>query len=592
MKLNNLFLTIVFVISVAVLFFVAGISFKHVSQLNKSQKLEAHTYEVKLELEKFFSAMKSAETNNRGYVITKDSTFLQSVENSKKELFQNIKAIKNLTKDNPKQLEHIIQIEKITKERLYILQKLVQISTEKSTQDPEFQRYFIEGRNKMDSINLQIADMTRHETELLEERKLMTKKDMMITPIIIYIILLLALLMISLAFIKIYRNLNKIKSINKELMLKNHSSQMTESIANYGTWQWHISDNTYVFSDNLYRIFGFEPTESKIDLEDFMIVVHPDDRDLVIEKVQEMQEKKHFTPFRHRIIRANDGEIRYILINNKLVTDGYNKEYLLVTTTDITDHIKAKQLLENRNRELEASNKELSAFNYIASHDLQEPLRKIETFISRLLDKDYQNISDSGKQYIERIKYSAGRMRLLINDLLQFSRTNRTDQAIEHKDLNELFDLAIQELFQRIDDTGATIHLNSTLPTLQVVPFQIQQVFINLIGNSIKYSKQDVPPVVNIDVEKVDHSSDVRVPDNKEKYYKITFRDNGIGFKQEYAERIFGLFNRLHNKDEYIGTGIGLSICKKIVENHHGFIFAEGKPDIGSEFTVYLPDKA
>ncbi|MBP7173339.1 MAG: CHASE3 domain-containing protein [Cloacibacterium sp.] len=592
MKLNNLFLTIVFVISVAVLFFVAGISFKHVSQLNKSQKLEAHTYEVKLELEKFFSAMKSAETNNRGYVITKDSTFLQSVENSKKELFQNIKAIKNLTKDNPKQLEHIIQIEKITKERLYILQKLVQISTEKSTQDPEFQRYFIEGRNKMDSINLQIADMTRHETELLEERKLMTKKDMMITPIIIYIILLWALLMISLAFIKIYRNLNKIKSINKELMLKNHSSQMTESIANYGTWQWHISDNTYVFSDNLYRIFGFEPTESKIDLEDFMIVVHPDDRDLVIEKVQEMQEKKHFTPFRHRIIRANDGEIRYILINNKLVTDGYNKEYLLVTTTDITDHIKAKQLLENRNRELEASNKELSAFNYIASHDLQEPLRKIETFISRLLDKDYQNISDSGKQYIERIKYSAGRMRLLINDLLQFSRTNRTDQAIEHKDLNELFDLAIQELSQRIDDTGATIHLNSTLPTLQVVPFQIQQVFINLIGNSIKYSKQDVPPVVNIDVEKVDHSSDVRVPDNKEKYYKITFRDNGIGFKQEYAERIFGLFNRLHNKDEYIGTGIGLSICKKIVENHHGFIFAEGKPDIGSEFTVYLPDKA
>lgn len=168
---------------------------------------------------------------------------------------------------------------------------MVQISTEKSTQDPEFQRYFIEGRNKMDSINLQIADMTRHETELLEERKLMTKKDMMITPIIIYIILLLALLMISLAFIKIYRNLNKIKSINKELMLKNHSSQMTESIANYGTWQWHISDNTYVFSDNLYRIFGFEPTESKIDLEDFMIVVHPDDRDLVIEKVQEMQEK-------------------------------------------------------------------------------------------------------------------------------------------------------------------------------------------------------------------------------------------------------------------------------------------------------------
>ncbi len=590
MKLNNLFLTIVFVISVAVLFFVAGISFKHVSQLNKSQKLETHTYEVKLKLEQFFSNMKSAETNNRGFVITKDSTFLKEVEVSKKEIFKNINDIKKLTKDNPKQLEHIIKIEKLAEERLYILKELAQLSTEKSTKDPEFQQYFIEGRDKMDRVSQHIIDMTRHETELLQERKIMTQKDMMATPIIIYIILLLALFMISLAFIKIYQNLSKIKSINKELMLKNHSSQMTESIANYGTWQWHISDNTYVFSDNLYRIFGFSPDNYMFNLDSFMPSIHPDDRELVIEKVKEMQEKKHFTPFRHRIIRANDGELRYISINNKLVKDGANQEYLLVTTTDITDHIKAKQLLENRNRELEISNKELSAFNYIASHDLQEPLRKIETFLSRLMDKDYQNLSDSGKQYIDRINHSAGRMRLLINDLLQFSRTNRVDQTIEQADLNELFESAKQELSQRIDETNAVVNLNSSLPTLKVVPFQIQQLFINLIGNSIKYSKENVSPVINIDVEKVDHHSDARMPDNKEKYQKITFRDNGIGFEQEYAERIFGLFNRLHNKNEYAGTGIGLSICKKIVENHQGFIFAEGKPNVGAEFTVYLPD--
>ena len=205
MKLNNLFLTIVFVISVAVLFFVAGISFKHVSQLNKSQKLETHTYEVKLKLEQFFSNMKSAETNNRGFVITKDSTFLKEVEVSKKEIFKNINDIKKLTKDNPKQLEHIIKIEKLAEERLYILKELAQLSTEKSTKDPEFQQYFIEGRDKMDRVSQHIIDMTRHETELLQERKIMTQKDMMATPIIIYIILLLALFMISLAFIKIYQ---------------------------------------------------------------------------------------------------------------------------------------------------------------------------------------------------------------------------------------------------------------------------------------------------------------------------------------------------------------------------------------------------
>ena len=189
MKLNNLFLTIVFVISVAVLFFVAGISFKHVSQLNKSQKLETHTYEVKLKLEQFFSNMKSAETNNRGFVITKDSTFLKEVEVSKKEIFKNINDIKKLTKDNPKQLEHIIKIEKLAEERLYILKELAQLSTEKSTKDPEFQQYFIEGRDKMDRVSQHIIDMIRHETELLQERKIMTQKDMMATPIIIYIIL-------------------------------------------------------------------------------------------------------------------------------------------------------------------------------------------------------------------------------------------------------------------------------------------------------------------------------------------------------------------------------------------------------------------
>ena len=243
----------------------------------------------------------------------------------------------------------------------------------------------------------------------------------------------------------------------------------------------------------------------------------------------------------------------------------------------------------SHNLELERNNKELSAFNYAASHDLQEPLRKIQTFISRLEEKEADKFSDSGHQYLERIKSASSRMRLLIDDLLQFSRTNKPDKKFVVADLNELLENAKQDVAITILEKKAQI-TSDTLPKAAVIAFQIQQLFLNLLSNSLKYSKTDKVPIIQINYSKVMAKEEPHlIKASKSDYHKITFTDNGIGFDQKYAEKIFDLFNRLHNKQDYSGTGIGLSICKKIIENHRGFIFAKGEINVGSVFTVYLP---
>ena len=220
---------------------------------------------------------------------------------------------------------------------------------------------------------------------------------------------------------------------------------------------------------------------------------------------------------------------------------------------------------------------------------MQEPLRKIQTFISRISEKELSNLTEPGKEYFKKIQSSVIRMRSLIDDLLQFSRTTKTEKRFELTDLNLLLENAKQELSQDIEDKKAEIHA-SHLPILHVIPFQIQQLFINLIGNSLKYAKDGVAPVITIRDEEInaDDYSFFKEKTQK-KYHRISITDNGLGFEQQYAEDIFLLFYRLHPKSELTGSGIGLSICKKIVENHKGYISVEGKPGIGATFSFFLP---
>lgn len=265
-------------------------------------------------------------------------------------------------------------------------------------------------------------------------------------------------------------------------------------------------------------------------------------------------------------------------------------------TRDLTDKKESEEklmassiALQQKNRELERINQELSSFAYISSHDLQEPLRKIQTFADRIVETEFENLTAKGKDYFRRIQAGAARMQKLIRDILAYSRTTTTEKIFEEKDLNDLLAQSKIELEVRISEKNAVIE-SDKLPTISVIPFQIQQLFNNLLNNALKFSKEEVRPHVRL-TSKIVTGKNVphpeAVPDKK--YCHLRFFDNGIGFESEYNTKIFEVFQRLHPRSEYAGTGIGLAICKKIVENHNGFIFAEGKLGEGATFHIYLP---
>jgi light-regulated signal transduction histidine kinase (bacteriophytochrome) len=244
---------------------------------------------------------------------------------------------------------------------------------------------------------------------------------------------------------------------------------------------------------------------------------------------------------------------------------------------------------EKRAAELLIINTELLAFNYLSSHDLQEPLRKIQTLAGRILEKETGNLSDAGKDYFNRIQTAAGRMRQLIEDLLVYSRTNIAERKFEKIDLNTIIEEVKVELKENIEEKHAIIEATE-MCEMNVIPFQFRQLMHNLLRNALKFSSPKRTPHILIKsrVVKGNKLNNAKLVGAKS-YCHISVTDNGIGFEPEYKERIFEVFQKLHNREKYEGTGIGLAIVKKIVENHNGIVTATSQLNKGARFDIYIP---
>ena len=244
--------------------------------------------------------------------------------------------------------------------------------------------------------------------------------------------------------------------------------------------------------------------------------------------------------------------------------------------------------LQQANKELKKSNTELQQFAYVASHDLQEPLRKIMIFSDRLTSGS--DLSESRRNYIDKIADSAQRMSQLIHDLLDFSRATRTSERMERTDLAAILQIVLSDFDLLIKEKNALVVVDQ-LPVIEAIPLQMEQLFHNLISNALKFSKERTPPVIRIGSKKLDKDEVAAIGglDKNLDYVELIFEDNGIGFSNEFAEQIFVLFQRLNGRHEYPGTGIGLALCRKIVDNHGGRIFANSLESIHTQFHVVLP---
>jgi len=582
-------LRVIFVIAVFILLFLSSIAYKHNQDLNESSKLAMHTYEINLQLERLMSAIKDAETGQRGYIITRNNRFLSPYLYSRDKVNASFVTLKKLTVDNAVQQKNLENLFKLIIQRFVSFENCLKYSDPKTYDKRKLDNHMFGGRILMENIRFQVDKMNDIERKYLKKRLEIYDQEISLSPVFSISLFLTALVFILLAYRQISRDFQRLKVFNKRLLISSGLMDESEIIGKFSTWQWDLDANKIDYSDNQFRLLGVPPNSFVPVKETFLDFVHSDDKQEVSKSMDAIIEKKNLPFIYYKIVRPNN-EIRYFKSTGKLLTDQQGSKILLGINFDITDEHLLNIELQERNKELEKSNKELASFNHVASHDLQEPLRKIQTFISRVSEADKAVMSESGRDYISKIAVSAKRMRVLIDDLLLFSRTNTTKKEFIKSNLNELLQNAESELTEVIHEKKAIINA-SKLPKLEVIPYQIEQLFINLIGNSLKYNRAGVAPEISIESEKV-VSTDY--PDLLEqsvkKFYKITFRDNGMGFDPQFKETIFILFQRLHSKTDYPGTGIGLAICKKIVENHKGHILADSTQNVGSTFTVFLPE--
>jgi signal transduction histidine kinase len=449
---------IIFLSAAFLLLLLSLLSYQRLNKLSRSAVKVSHTNVVKLELEKALSGLRALQDIQRGYLLTKDSIFLKNFYLAKASYSVPFATLSSMMTDNPEQQKNLNELKHLSDQSLAYIQQVLDDSKNETIPASRI----IESRALMEKVRTKADIISKNEDELLKSRTEAFYENSFITPVVSFVLIIAALVLLIFSYLRIIEELG----VSKQLQLQ----------------------------------------------------------------------------------------------------------------------------LAKQNNELKIINNELKAFVYISSHDLQEPLRKIQTFADRLNHMETGRLSEKGKSYLDKMNASAARMQLLIEDLLNYAQTTSRETVFEYVDINKLVKEVLKDLEEDLKQHHAQVKA-SNLGYATVIPYQFRQLLINLVNNSIKFARPSVNPQLSIS-SKIEVPEEVRdIPEMMKgiKFYHLCYQDNGIGFSQEYSEKIFEVFQRLHARDVYKGTGIGLAICKKIIDNHNGFITATGKLNEGARSDIYLP---
>ncbi len=378
----------------------------------------------------------------------------------------------------------------------------------------------------------------------------------------------------------IHRDITERKRAEENLRSIARDLSEAQRIAKLGSWRNDAASGEVVWSDQVYRIFGYESDTPSSPQEIFSQHIHPADKETYWQEISNHFQDPQTTAFRDipfRIITPTR-ETKHLITSGEFDFSANNmKSGARGTILDVTEQKKAQEALQTLATELERSNQELEQFAYIASHDLQEPLRKIQAFGDRLQSRYGETLDDRGLNYLTRMQSAAERGQKMIEALLTYSRVATQGQPFAATDLNQVIAEVLSDLELLIERSQGRVTVED-LPTISADSTQIRQLFQNLIGNALKFHAPDQPPIVAV-------SCTVLTPEK----VQIQVQDQGIGFDEAFADRIFQPFQRLHGRGEFEGSGIDLAVCRKIVERHGGEILAQSKPGEGAVFSINLP---
>jgi two-component system sensor kinase FixL len=562
----------VFILALLVLGGISWLLFDDARKVTETANWVTHTYEVISEIEIVRSRLADAESAQRGHIITGHHDFLKTYEEAIAVLSPEVQRIIDLTADNPAQHARATHLESLVQDRLATLAEAVKLRNEQGFEPAQDFVLNGKGKEQMDKIRALTVEMDGIERGLLKQRTDASQESTDTTLKTFSIGLLASFLLLMTVFWMLQRQITVRKraegaltnALEKERVLLQSA---VDVICTVDAERRFVSVNPAC-----QKMWGYRPDEMMgRQTVDFIV---PDDIPKSNEAAGNILAGETLTNFENRFVHK-DGSYVHVMWS---VTWSHDQQLMFCVAHDITERKAAEEKLQKFAAELERSNSELQDFAAIASHDLQEPLRKVQSFADELKTSIAGNIGEEDIDTLERMIAAAGRMRALINDLLSFSRVTTQAKPFVPVDLNQTVNEVLSDLEARKRDTAGEVELGD-LPTIDADPMQMQQLFQNLIGNGLKFHRPGVAPIINISAV------------NGGPTCQLTVADNGIGFDEKYLDRIFTVFQRLHGRNEFEGTGIGLAICRKIVERHGGEITASSSPGSGATFTVTLPTK-
>jgi signal transduction histidine kinase/CHASE3 domain sensor protein len=602
--MSRTYVRIFFLGILVVLISVALLTFSNLNNYTEEVRLIRHSNRVLTAIQTVMFSVRDAETGHRGYQLTRDTTYLEPYYESLRQLPNQIAMLDSLLAGDEIQSERADTLESKIENQFAIISQILANARRSSLYMDRYESSLLaHGKNNMNQIRKLAQDITGHEEAKFRDL-ISNETDFRTTaPIALLLYTLVALAAVTFLFTRVLDSLRSrdeaeeklresIQNLRKEGLAREERELVlseAESLANMGSWKWYESTGNIVWSSGLYPIFNKEQG-TQATWESFLEHVHPEDKSAATHFFEQVKrrESRLETTFRIDV----DGRFRYLMVVARPKENpGTHQVDVLGIVLDQTEQKVYETQLQQFTAELQRSNQDLEQFAYVASHDLQEPLRKIRAFGDRLTAKYQSILEEQGSDYVSRMQSAAARMQILIEELLSFSRVSRPGFLTEDLDVNMIVSEIKDDLEAQIRREKATLTVGK-LPNIRGERSQIKRLLQNLISNSVKFHKNGVGAQVDISghvIRGADVQNEFNVQLPNLKYAKIEVKDDGIGFDEKYLEKIFTIFQRLHGRAEYEGTGIGLAICRKIVTNHGGFITARSEENKGSVFIVILP---